>query len=316
MSAMLGLPTEVLAQVVRAVSLNGDLACWRGTHPILRDVADSQSRILVEDQRIQHRISQKVLQAFLETNEDLRRTGAMHGEHGRLQVLNAFVRDTNSLRDGGNHTSEPGNRPSRTIANREAVMLFAIFSSVLKSSMAATHSTMSDVLVTSPEGPSLHSWQFSSEFRHYIEHEVALSDLEAIISVISICTHQLWDWLLTQADGSLPVKTFGSLSGAILNSDQAVLTEQVIWNGPFWVSNMLAQSNHAVKRGQAQLDTMLMTNIGKADAARLAANGVARYLWRERQRKIDKSASEQAQAVVVNDLRVNNAVFRGAAGDM
>jgi hypothetical protein len=316
MSRILQLPTEVLAQIVRTVSLHGDLTNWRGTHPALRAIADSQSRVLVEDLRIQSGISLGVLDVFLAADDISMQTGAVNVYPGRLQVLTAFVRDTVCLTAGGNQSGESGYKSSRIMAHKEALMLFAIFSRTLKSSMATTHSTMSDVLVAPSEGPSLLSWQFSAEFCHYIEHEMTLLELESIIRMVSICTHKLWNWLLTNSDERLPVQTFGSLSGAILNSDQAVLTEQVIWNGPLWVSSMLAQPNNPAEGKRAQLDGILMRNVGKADAARLAANGVARYLWRERQRKIDKLASQQAQAVVVNDLRIDSAGFRGGAGDM
>jgi hypothetical protein len=120
------------------------------------------------------------------------------------------------------------------------------------------------------------------------------------------------------------VSGFGSLSGASFNTDQAILTEHLIWKGPLWAAQVLKLHGPAeigaTPAANAEIgDKLVQEGIWKGsreEGARLAANGVARLLWKERQEKIEAKASSSAGKISITDMRANPSVWRGASGDM
>jgi hypothetical protein len=136
----------------------------------------------------------------------------------------------------------------------------------------------------------------------------------------------------------MSINTFASLSGFTFNIEQAVLTEYVIWNGPGWAARVLGGNCDGELDGEVDDVEGRMQRYGpwkgsKEDGARIAANGLARLLWKERGRKVEeerervrvmremvvRSGEETGKDVVavqVSTLQVSPVVWRGSAGDM
>ncbi|KAJ9606820.1 hypothetical protein H2200_008830 [Cladophialophora chaetospira] len=196
---------------------------------------------------------------------------------------------------------------------------------MLTSSSKVSHSTTSDVLVPAPDGRQTFSKSFSDEFVHFLKEELTLEELEAIIAAISVCVTRLWSAVFMFRPKDSTVVGFSSLSGTSFSTDQAILTEHVIWRGPLWVSRILDQYGPGERVATQIGDEIEVEEIlvkeglwkgSREEGARLAANGVARLLWKERQERIETKANASAGKVNITDIRVNPSVWRGSSGDM
>ena len=160
----------------------------------------------------------------------------------------------------------------------------------------------------------------SISFKQLLKDQCSLTDLESIIAAINVTASKLWSSVFLHRTSASRVNTFASLSGHTFNIEQAILTEHVIWHGPTWAASLLkeAQPSRATNF-ELQLQEYGPWAGTKEDGARLAANGLARLLWKERQRKVDEERERQAQLAgqkAVSSLAINPAVWRGSAGDM
>lgn len=178
-------------------------------------------------------------------------------------------------------------------------MLFAVVSRLLNDSATVSRMT-GDLLAPSASGEHSESKLMSQRLRHLLRHELTLEELESVIAAINVCTNRLWSTIFLVSPRDSSVSSFGSLSGVSFNTDQAILTEHVIWKGPRWVSRLLGEyvtrggEQGCGTGGDGHLD-MTLVNEGvwrgsREDGARLAANGVARFLWKEREERIEQRA--------------------------
>jgi hypothetical protein len=320
MLSILDLPTEVLAQVVRYANLNGDLSHLRQSNSRLLEVFSYQYRLLLEDLSIRYGISPRALSLYRSQN------GGRPRIHGNLQpsrldvlALDHFLQQTRSLAvDVDRALHLPQNALlAQQLSSREPFMLFAVFTRVLNSSATVSHSTASDLLAPSPDGERTYSKRCSNSFLQFLKHELTLDELEAIIGAISVCAMRLWSTVFMFRPKGSTVSGFGSLSGASFNTDQAILTEHLIWKGPLWAAQVLKLHGPAeigaTPAANAEIgDKLVQEGIWKGSAA----NGVARLLWKERQEKIEAKASSSAGKISITDMRANPSVWRGASGDM
>ena len=328
MVTMLYLPTEIVAQIVRYSNVNGDLSSLRLSNSRLLNVASSQPSLLLEDLSIGYGVSARALHLYLSQNQGI--TPVCHFSEPKILdvlVLGQFLHSIGILGMDVDralvHASQSPIQDSRP-SSREPFVLFAVFNQIINSSLITSHSTASDLLTPSPDGAQIFSKRPSERFVQFLKQELTLKELEAIIGAISVCATRLWNAVFMFRPKDTTVSGFGSISGASFNADQAILTEHIIWRGPLWVARILRlfapSSERATQIESAhEIDDSLiregMWRGSREEGARLAANGVARLLWKERQDRIEARASA-AQKVSITDMRVSASVWRGSSGDM
>ncbi|ETI22241.1 hypothetical protein G647_06314 [Cladophialophora carrionii CBS 160.54] len=323
------LPKEVLAQIVRYANFNGDLPGLRLVHPRLLGVLGYQYRLLLEDTLLRYGISSRTLSLY--RSQHVGRPFP-HSDLDPVMLdvlaLDRFLRETGSLAVD----AEQALRPLHNVlvehqpSSREPFMLFAAFTRVLNSSTTVSHTTAFDLLAPSPNGAQTYSKRYSDSFLRFLKQELTLVELEAIIGAISVCAMKLWSTVFVFRPKDSTVTGFGSLSGASFNTDQAILTEHIIWKGPLWAARVLELYGPAETGATSttQVDAVVGNNLIKdavwrgtrEEGARLAANGLARLLWKERQERIEAKASSTAEKISITDMRVNPSVWRGSSGDM
>jgi len=179
--------------------------------------------------------------------------------------------------------------------SRESFLLFAVLSHLLGLSKTVLSMT-GTILAPCHSGETFAPKVPSDQFVHFLQSELALSDLESIIAVINICATRLWSTIFLFRPIDMMVTSFGSLSGYSFNMHQAILAEHTIWKGPNWVSKVLERYSKSPGLSFPQIytepeDPVITGGIWNGsheNGALLAANGVARMLWKERQDKIEQ----------------------------
>ncbi|KIW95469.1 uncharacterized protein Z519_04054 [Cladophialophora bantiana CBS 173.52] len=329
MTTISELPAEILAQIVRYANLNGDVPNLRLSNSRILALADSQTHLLLDDLCFRYGISARVRDLYLSQKAGERFSRTRRPNIIHVMAFGNFLRMTGLLAadlDRGIRQPTLTGVPPSQLGNREPFLLFAIFSQVLNSSLEFSHSTIADLLAPSPDAGHLLSKQFSEKFVHFLRQELALEELEGIIGAISVCSMRLWGTVFLFRPRDSTISSFGSLSGASFNTNQAILTEHVIWKGPLWASRILrvygpadAGSTQETKMGAEVDDNLVREGVWRGtrcEGARLAANGVARLLWKERQQKIDAKASAAAERTSIADLRIDASVWRGSSGGL
>ncbi|EXJ67979.1 uncharacterized protein A1O5_08593 [Cladophialophora psammophila CBS 110553] len=204
-------------------------------------LADSQTHLLLDDLCFRYGISARARDLYLSQRASERFSGTRQPII-HVMAFGNFLRMTALLAadlDKGIGESTLTAVPPTQLGNREPFLLFAIFSQVLNSSLEFSHSTMADLLAPSPDAGQSLSKQFSEKFVHFLRQELALEELEGIIGAISVCSMRLWGTVFLFRPRDSTISSFSSLSGASFNTNQAILTEHVIWKGPLWASRIL-----------------------------------------------------------------------------
>ncbi|RVX72372.1 hypothetical protein B0A52_03560 [Exophiala mesophila] len=330
MTSLIDLPPEVLGQIVRQVTLGSGLQNWRLINSYINSIATESSRTLLNHLCRVYQISDRVLHLYWRFNLD---KGASQSEHPDLKdviALNHLLHTTNPLANDWNRRRISKNGSERFAKpSSEPYMLFSTFSHQLRRSQTVLSMT-GTILAPCSSGQTFAPKILADSFVHFLESQLTLSELEDIISIINICVTKLWSTVFLHRPKDATVTSFAALSGYIINTDQAILTEHVIWRGPRWVARVIeeygidyADCGSAGDGTEARFPDRLVTQGiwtgSQADGAILAANGMARLLWRERQQKIDeqqKHASRAGDVVRVSELHTNPQVWRGSSGDL
>ena len=329
MLSIFDLPTEILSQIVRYVNLNGDLAELRSSNSNFVELSSHQSRFLFEDLCIRYSVSPQTAQYLLSKDHGKPFTNNEF-EPNKSDILRwtYFLHKTEILGSDADQAMShtlPHKISRLQLSSREPFVLFASLTRLLNSSLTTSHSTASDVLAPSPDGGQYISKRFSERFVKFLGPCLTLEELEAIIAGISVCVAKLWSSVFMFRPKDSTISGFGSLSGASFSTDQAILTEHVIWRGPIWVAKILERFGSGdnfptYAESSTKVDDVLVKEGvwkgSREDGARLAANGVARLLWKERQRKIEAKGAASADKVSIVEMRVNASVWRGSAGDI
>ncbi|KAL2407987.1 hypothetical protein ABEF95_011777 [Exophiala dermatitidis] len=298
------LPFEIHVQIVRYANIRGDLPSLRLSCVQLNDVAIKERRLLLTDLRRHYGISTRVVDLYLlhklgrEPPASLSLMQVM--AVGRfLRNLDAVAFDLDRMAQRLNHVNVRQPQIQPECVDRSAFMLFAALSRLLNGAAQIGAYGRGDVLAPCLNARHAVSILLSKQFVQFVREELTLEELESVIAAINLCVTRLWSTIFLFRPRESIVSGFGSLCGASFNADQAILTEDVIWRGPEWASKVLefyGRENVGCKRklkpGEyKRLDTRFVSEgIWKGspeEGARLAANGVARMLWKERQQRIE-----------------------------
>ncbi|KAK5062728.1 hypothetical protein LTR84_004802 [Exophiala bonariae] len=332
MAVLLDLPAETLVQISQHVNLNGDLSRFRQVNSRLNDISQGQSRHFLDNLRRRYGLRSHIVDLYFRRKLESSASKSNEPRLANVLALDHLLRSMETL-------AEDVDRALRSRTNiheihaphidRESFLLFAILSHLLRLSQTVLSMT-GTVLAPCSSGETFAPKLLGPGFVQFVQHELELSDLESIISVINVCATKLWSTIFLFRPKDSTVSSFGSLSGYSFNTDQAILTEHVIWKGPKWVSQILTRYGaSSVDKGDAssmardheerndQIVTEGVWRGSHENGALLAANGVARLLWKERQQKIEQvKRGDVVQAVAITNMQTNPVVWRGSAGDM
>lgn len=332
MVILLDLPTETLVQISQHVIFNGDLPRFRQVNSRLHEISQGQSCHFLDSlcQRYGLRIS--VVDLYF--RKKLESNALEFGEPRLVDVLalDHFLRIVDIVAAEVEKALQSGTEIHRAHSrriNRESFLHFAILSHLLRLSQTVLSMT-GTVLAPCNSGETFAPKLLSNSFVELVQHDLTLLDLESIITAINVCVTKLWSTIFLFRPKDSTVSSFGSLSGYSFNTDQAILTEHAIWKGPKWVAQVLRRyagssmdeadaisTPRADKEPDDQIVTKGIWRGTHENGALLAANGVARLLWKERQQKIEQAKRGDAgRTVAITNTHANPVVWRGSAGDM
>lgn len=332
MAVLLDLPAETLVQISQHVNFNGDLPRFRQVNSRLNDISQGQSRHFLDSLCQRYDLTLPIVDLYFRRKLESSASSSSEPRLADVLALDHFLRSMEAVAEDVDRILRSRTNSQQGRArhiDRESFLLFAILSHLLRLSQTVLSMT-GTVLAPCNSGETFAPKLLSKGFIHFVQHELALSDLESIISIINVCATKLWSTIFLFRPRDSTVSSFGSLSGYSFNTDQAILTEHVIWKGPKWVSHVLkrygASREHtgdaySMARDHWELHDQIVTEgVWRGtheNGALLAANGVARLLWRERQQKIEQAKrGDPVPAVAVTDMQTNPVVWRGSAGDM
>ncbi len=305
MYTLTNLPVEVLSLIIRFSNTLGDLSPLRLVCSTMNSVIREEVGRFLEDIRLHHGISTRVMQLYdhernLESCEQVRYYLAFRRNVAKLEMLIPFV---------------GGNMESGIVGG---LLVFYAFSHSIRSRRLAT-----SLLQTNNPSPEELATEWGFRAR------LTVSEIETLIHIINLCSSAIWVRVGTYRSPS--ARDFSCHQGINDTLQQAVLTEHVICNGPLWVYEMLCHQPPEQWSELFEVKTTDILNVGcyreswylsTGDAARYAASGLARSLWRERTIKIKQEADERRQDQVEHgsrpmaEVRVHAGIWRGGAGDL
>ena len=318
------LPAETVSLVLEYINLNGDLSAARGVNRRLCAMVTSNSRALVKNICHQYDIPLTTLEHYSTSRGNPKTQDAeedlllMLGLRSELNAFGAFTVD--AARGEGSDSDD-------TV---HGLLLFAIFTRTLQHQGVHQDST-TNIMVSNHSLDKARCVALSQASMNLLEEGFTLFELESMVTAINMCASKLWSTVSDFRLGDAQTQSFANLGGYTFSIEQAILTEAVIWKGPRWVANMPASSylvsgdpmvdKDTQRRFQVLLSANDLWRGSREEGARLAATGVARLLWRTRQKRVEdeetqKKRQEQTRPVAIADLKLNAAVWRGSAGDM
>ena len=304
------LPSELLLSILSYATLNGDIASLRLVNARFNNFIIEQHQPLFQYLCTAHRLTDRLLKTYF--SHPAVKGDGIEG----LILLSQEVSTVRSLSEGEQQTT--GGDHDQSVTN---LLWFSTFTRALRAGLD-TRQPLRDILAPSNTIDSALPLALDSSFQHWLKEDLSLTELEAIITAINIAASRLWSSVFLYKAHSSRVNTFASLSGHTFNIEQAILTEHVIWQGPRWTGRML------ISPGQGKTDDLehRLHLLGpwsgsNEDGARIAANGLARLLWKERQRKVDEGREMNIQQtakgqVTITTLPINPVVWRGNSGDL
>jgi hypothetical protein len=332
MAALLDLPTEILVQITQYAQFNGDLPRFRQVNSRFNGISKEQSRQYLDSLCRKYGLRAPVVDLYFTRRLGTSTLGSNEPRVVDVIALDHFLRSVEIVAadvDKVLQSKTDNRRAHPQSIDRESFLLFAVLSHLLRLSQTVLAMT-GTVLAPCSSGETFAPKLLSDGFVQFLQNELALSDLESIIAAINICATRLWSTIFLFKPTDSTVSSFGSLSGYSFNADQAILTEHTIWKGPKWVSQVMKRyggltgdqtATLSSPQSARELDDRIVTEGlwrgSQENGALLAANGVARMLWKERQEKIEQvKRGDAVQPLSITDMRTNPVVWRGSSGDM
>lgn len=318
------LPSEIASLILVYSHVNGDLASVRLVSRRLSDLASRGCRTFVETTCCQYGIASQVFKSYQDTVNQ----GQIRTHEDDLLPILALRSELQTL----NLLATPATRQNTDDGDRTVLglLLFSILSRKLQAKPGGDGSGKR-ILACNDTINGIRSLSVGQELLHHLDSDVSLAELEGMISAINLSAAKLWTFLLFSKPAHARTMSYVSLGGPPFSVDQALVTEHVIWKGPKWVASMLEQqkSSGEVKgvpsKTLVEFDELLRSHGpwrgSNEDGARIAAGGMARFLWSQRTGKVEGELETHKRETPegkfqIAELRVNAGVWRGSAGDM
>ena len=322
MGAFIDLPTEVLTTVLRYVNLNGGLAQMRLVSSCYDMLICEEQHWYLHDILCRYEISERVMDLYnnghgiMQSASELRHYLFFRREIAMLEALDLQLKELE-------HPAQPRNQEQNFIT---PLLLLSAFAGEFKSNVQREAGTKHPSYARVPFA-LMDTCHFSSG----VDWE--LDEMEALISVTDRCASALWRVEPPNRHREFYVSSDRRqlqsccTDVAYEGTQQALLTEFVLRNGPIWVAQILLSDLALLQDGSSgqyrpvhllSFDGLRRTP--SSVCARMVAGGLARNLWQLRSCKIyeeqERREERKLETSRTTDIRVNAAVWRGSAGDM
>lgn len=311
------LANEVIVLILRYSNINNDLPCLRLVCSGLNNIAISISDQFRCDILTVYNISNRISDLYLAKQTRPYDFSPQSRPLIFVLTLRYEVQYLESL--WSNIECDEVGLLSSTIPldsrGMSSLFIFARFTNTLKTSNKA-RDTNFDILAPSKSNNEAIKICFSTSFKQFLQDVLTLEELESLIVAINACASKVWSKIfVNEATPFQKIVQLDGLARRVSSSEHAMLTEHIIWNGPWWVIRMLdLPSVPRFRANSSQYQNREGNDLWSGspfEAARIVGNGMARLLWRERQRKI-----QYGNVRKINDLHADSSVWRGSSGDM
>jgi hypothetical protein len=217
--------------------------------------------------------------------------------------------------------------PTKGFGSIEAVLVFAAFQHELLRSVGARKEAGFSTMIARASSDNAHfDWlPFDQQFENFVRAQLTVEDLQALMTIVNFCaiSTRFIDTILTSRYYFNDARATDHWQDEQLGS--ALLAERILWGGPSWLAKALHGSTSPAIPGQqgTAIETNDETTMWKGSrdgAAQLTANGVARFLWKERARKLEVEREAVKTPNVDTrlaraEVRLDAVVWRGSSGD-
>lgn len=331
--SLFALPSEIFQQVLSHTVGFENFASLRLVHPHFNSTIRASAEYLMRNIIFSQNISGRVLCLYQQvdepsvdtvlTDQKLSLLLRLHQDMTTCVLLEAVLE---AHRDKFSQFPIWSDVPAQGFNHIESVLVFSAFQyELVRSVEAQAESKSSTMIARAKLNNNNFDWlKLSQRFIHFVRDQLTVDDLEALMIIANFCaiSTRFMDTILTSRCEFNDAGPTGHWQNEQLGS--ALLTECILWEGPSWLAKSLHESispTVSVQR-QSKIPADNHNTIwtgSRGNAARLTANGIARFLWKERARKLElerhlNEALGTKTTATRPDLKVDAAVWRGSSG--
>lgn len=331
--SLFSLPSEIFQQILSETVPSGNFTCLRLVHShfnnTIRVSAEHLMRSLVQSRNV----SDRVLDLHQQFEGPEAGTQVIDQKLSLLLRLHHNVATCVRLESVLDLSREKfaafpiwADVPAKGFGSIEAVLVFAAFQhELVKSIRAQEQGRFPNTIARANHNNDHLEWlNLDQRFMDFVRDQLTVDDLQTVMTIVNFCaiSTRFIDTILTSRYYFNDAGETDHWQNEQLGS--ALLAERILWGGPSWLAKTLHQSRSQVMPTQQRTDTTAKDEdtmwVGsREEAAQLTANGVARFLWKERARKLDSELRLAETAgietkPVRQDLRIDAAVWRGSSG--
>ena len=330
--ALLNLPSEIFQQVISETVTYENFLELRLVHSFFNDTIRDSAEYLTKQLLQAYQVSDHVLSLQYQigdSGEDTRGAERKLSSFLRLHRDVATCIELEEVLDTHRERFAAwADVPAKGFGSLESVLIFSAFQREVKRSIEAEVNAELSTKVTCADPNNNHLiWlKLDQQFMDFVKLGLTIDDLQALMTIANFCAVSA-----RFVDAILTSRYFFSDAGASdhWQNEQlgsALLAERILWRGPAWLAKMLRQNaDKTAPTISAQRqdpvpgnDDHTMWTGSRAEAAILTANGLARFLWKERAQRLEleRKAAETlgTETTVRRELKVDPAVWRGSSG--
>lgn len=334
--SLLALPPELFQQILSETATFENFTSLRLVHPHFDNIIRTSAEYLMKGVVRAQNVSDHVFS--LHQQYDRKKTGTELLEqqlssllrlHKNVATCIRLERVLDAHREKFAAFPIWADVPAKGFGSIESVLIFSAFQrELIRSVQAQDESQFSGMIARADASNDHFEWlKLDQRFMDFIRDQLTVDDLQALMTIVNFCaiSTRFIDTILTSRYYFNDAGASDHWQNEQLGS--ALLAERILWRGPSWLAKMLCQSIQSnapaiVVQQNGSLDVSddhTMWTGSRAEAARLAANGIARFLWKERALKLElEQRLAETSGVEMKplrpDLRVDAAVWRGSSG--
>lgn len=186
--------------------------------------------------------------------------------------------------------------PAKGFGSFQSVLVFSAFQRELMRSIEVCDEADLALIARADADNKDFEWpKLDGSFMDFVRVQMSVDDLQALMTIVNFCAISI-RFIDTILKSRYYFNNTGG-SGHWHNEqlESALLAERILWRGPSWLAKTLHQNfetnTQAIPLRQhatlAAHDDHIMWAGSRAEVEKLTANGVARFLWKERARKLE-----------------------------
>jgi hypothetical protein len=298
---LLNLPSEIFQQVISETVTYDNFLELRLVHSFFNDTIRDLAEYLTQQLLQAYQVSDHILSLqyqIEDSGEDTR------GAEEKLSSLLRLHRDVATCIELEEVLDTHRERfavwtdvPAKGFGSIESVLVFSAFQRELKRSIEAQVKAELATKITcaGPNNDHLIWLKLDQQFMDFVKLGLTVDDLQALMTIANFCavSTRFVDTILTSRYFFNDAGVSDRWQNEQLGS--ALLAERILWRGPAWLAKMLRQNvDKTAPTATAQRqdpvpanDDHTMWTGSRAEATILTANGLARFLWKERAQRLE-----------------------------